>query len=168
MDLAADEFTVSYLPGQVDTGEMLDAIAALGYRPSLARSRVEFKQETDAAGELPEMVQAALDQARSEGRDLFLEFFAEWCGACRTMDRTTFADPEVSRRLQSDFVFLKVDTDAHPDIGRQFRVLGLPTMVVLAASGDVRFRHMGPMDADVLVDVLSDLSADRMGASRER
>ncbi len=157
MDLAVDEFTVRFDPARVPMEAMLRAIEALGYRPSIAGSRVDPTPPAPVGGGMPEVVRAALARARAQGKLLFLDFFAEWCGACRTMDRTTFADPEVARQLQAGFVFLKVDTDAHPEIGGHFRVLGLPTLVVLDGTGRTLYRHMGPLPAESLLEALAGL-----------
>ena len=91
---------------------MLEAIKDnTGFRPSIARSRVALAR-TEKTSQLPPMIQAALTEATSSNKRVFLDFYAEWCGACRTMDKTTFADASVRRVLDEGYVFLKVDTDA--------------------------------------------------------
>src|SRR5512138_3453119 len=53
---------------------------------------------------------AALAIAQREGRPVILDFWAEWCTACKELDRTAWADPAV-REEASRFVAVKVDTD---------------------------------------------------------
>ncbi len=89
---------------------------------------------------------------------LFVDFYAEWCGACKTMDRTTFQDPTVKNALEQ-FVFLKVDADLHPGTARHFKVVGMPTLVVLDASGQEVYRQVGPIGAAELAQALTALPA---------
>jgi len=77
----------------------------------------------------------ALALARSEGKSVFLDFWASWCKNCKAMDKTTFKDAMVKEQLKN-FVFIKYvaedpvdpETKAFMD---HFGVQGLPTFVVL-------------------------------------
>ena len=70
------------------------------------------------------------------------------------MDRTTFKDRAVANALER-FVFIKVDADRYPDAARHFNVVGMPTLVVLEASGEEIYRRVGPIEANELVQELS-------------
>ena len=77
----------------------------------------------------------AFDRARADARPILLSIAAEWCGACRTLDRTTFASPEVAALLNERFVALRVDPDARPDIAERYGLGGWPTTVFLSPDG---------------------------------
>ncbi len=130
-----------------------------GFRPSLTQSRVSLPA-AEIQGELPPLIQAALDEARFSGKRVFIDFFAEWCGACRTMDKTTFADASVKQVLATDYVFVKVDTDEHPNVGKHFDVVGLPTVLALGKAGDIVYKHTGPLKAEPLLQALERLEAE--------
>lgn len=136
---------------------MLDAITETGFKPSLAQSRIATTSTQELSGDLPPLIQTALDQAKSVGKGVFVDFHAKWCGACRTMDKTTFADAAVIDALDKGYVFVKVDTDEYPEIGKQFSVVGLPTVVALNGSGDIVYRHTGPLRAEPLLKVLQEI-----------
>ncbi len=57
-----------------------------------------------------------LAKAKKEGKHLFVDFTAKWCGYCKKMDASTFVDPEVVKLLNSDFVSVKVDGDSEKEL----------------------------------------------------
>ncbi|MGF1701734.1 protein-disulfide reductase DsbD [Photobacterium makurazakiensis] len=73
----------------------------------------------------------ALAEAKAKGMPVMLDFYADWCVACKEFEKYTFHDPEVAKQLQP-FVLLQADvTKSTPtDIAllQQMNVLGLPTI----------------------------------------
>jgi thiol-disulfide isomerase/thioredoxin len=157
VDLSVDEFTVSYNPDEIGTEQMFEAINETGFTPSIVRSRVAPSFIEKKSKELPSIIQMALDKANADGKQVFIDFYADWCGACLIMDRTTFKDKRVLSELDTGYVFVKVDTDKHPEVGKYFDVVGLPTIMKLEASGNVVYRHTGPLEAEPLLNVLKNL-----------
>jgi len=156
IDLAADEFSVSFDSEEVGTEQMFEAIEQIGYSPSLTRSRVALNSEQEISESLPQLLRTAQDQAVAAGKRVFIDFYAKWCGACRAMDKTTFADAAVQEALAAGYIFVKVDTDDHPAISKRFNVLGLPTLMILDEMGDVVFRYTGPLQAGALLQRLQE------------
>ncbi len=78
--------------------------------------------------------EAALTKAKAENKLVMVDFHAEWCGACRTLDEKTFTDAKVvaaSRR----FINVKVDVDKQNDIAARYGVSSLPTIAWLKSDG---------------------------------
>jgi thiol:disulfide interchange protein DsbD len=91
-------------------------------------------------GTKPEPVDAALVRARAEGKPVMIDFFAEWCAACKELDRETYVAPSVVAEAER-FVRIKVDgTNAQDPVDvlyQRFGVNGLPTVAFVSSSGKV-------------------------------
>lgn len=69
---------------------------------------------------------------------VMLDFYADWCTDCKTMEQTTFRDPEVVAAMQN-YTLLKLDmtdnTDAHQQMLKSLQVFGPPTMLFYNQQG---------------------------------
>jgi len=76
--------------------------------------------------------------AQSAGRTVMLDFYADWCVSCVEMERGTFPDPGVRRRLDG-MVLLRADVtknDADDKaLLRRFGLFGPPGIVFFGADG---------------------------------
>ena len=81
---------------------------------------------------------AALAAARASGKPILVDFFAEWCAACKELDAHTFSDPDVQRAVTEQFVPLKIDaTEANDESDRlteKYGVPGLPTVLMFGCA----------------------------------
>jgi thiol:disulfide interchange protein DsbD len=113
-----------------------------------------------ASGELAWMVNRepeALALARAEHRPVIIDFWGDWCAACKELDRTAWSDPAVRREAQR-FVLLKIDNSADkledPAVAdsvdramAKYRVISQPTVAFIDASGrEVPARITGVVD----------------------
>jgi thioredoxin:protein disulfide reductase len=86
--------------------------------------------------------EAALAQSRASGRPLIVDFTAEWCTACKELERDVYASAEFVEEAKR-FVLVKIDgTDEDsPSFAaaqQKYRVAGMPTVVFIDASGKER------------------------------
>ena len=114
-----------------------------------------------------------LAQAKKEGKKVFVEFTAKWCGWCKRMHATTFKDPEVVNLLNTYYVSVSVDGDSKDSLNidgyitsehrlaREYRVTGYPTYWFLTPEADPIAPVKGYRDANTLGDILDYLKDDQ-------
>ncbi|MFZ5891733.1 MAG: protein-disulfide reductase DsbD family protein [Myxococcota bacterium] len=103
-------------------------------------------------------VDSAREEARRAGRPLLVDFTAAWCGACKQLDKVTFAAPEVKPEM-ARFVAVKVDAtnDDDPAVGatlERFKVVGLPTVLVFDSSGREALRYTDFVEPQVFLQAV--------------
>ena len=76
--------------------------------------------------------------AASGGREVMLDFYADWCVSCKEMERFTFSDPGVQARLK-DVVMLKADVTANTpedkELLKRFMLFGPPGIIFWNSEG---------------------------------
>ena len=97
---------------------------------------------------------SALELAEKSNKLVFVDFYADWCSYCKQLDEDTFTDPNVQARFSQGYVLVKVNTDKNPDLASQYKVYGLPTLVVMDANGNEIKRQEGFVDPDELLNML--------------
>ncbi len=83
---------------------------------------------------------AGLAEARQAGAPALLDFWADWCAACKELDRTFFVREDVREALAAGrWVPIKVDltkdTEDNEGLYEKYGIVGLPTFV-LEPAGD--------------------------------
>ena len=102
----------------------LGAIAA--QTQGLHFTRVKTVAELDAA------------LARTGGKTVMLDFYADWCVSCKEMEKLTFVDPAVQARLAGSML-LQVDVTANDAddkaMLKRFKLFGPPGIILFDALG---------------------------------
>jgi thiol:disulfide interchange protein DsbD len=97
-----------------------------------------------------EDLQHALALAKSANKPVMLDFYADWCVACKSMDKNTFSNPDVKEAL-SHFMLLRADVTANSATNKilltQYGVIAPPTMLFFTPDGknNVNARIVGEL-----------------------
>lgn len=85
--------------------------------------------------------ESILKAALADHKPVIMDFSADWCGACKELEKYTFSDPRV-RALSDKFALLHIDaTEESAELNalkKQYSIVGLPTMLFFDSSGHLR------------------------------
>lgn len=86
-----------------------------------------------------------LKRARAEKKPVLLDVVAAWCGPCKMMDRTTFADPAVVDWAKKNVLSARVDAEKGEGrkLSARFAVRSFPTIIFLDPDGSEIDRLLG-------------------------
>lgn len=88
----------------------------------------------------PAQFDEVVKKAQADCKPVLIDFFADWCAACKELDRDTYTSPLVKAEAER-FVKIKVDgTEDHEvldELYKRFGVQGLPTVAFIDPMGTV-------------------------------
>lgn len=101
----------------------------------------------------------AMSVARAESKPVMIDFYADWCAACKELDKYTYTDDAVAAEAER-FVNLKIDGTVEDEailaLYERYKVQGLPTIVFLDPDGKVMDdpRVTGFVDAPKFLELM--------------
>jgi thiol:disulfide interchange protein DsbD len=109
-------------------GGIVYAVGAIGARERAAAAPFPWLHDE----------RQALALAKAEGRPVIIDFWADWCAACKELDQTAWSDPGV-REEGRRFVALKMDgtadSPAFEAALQKYGVVGMPTVILIDSRG---------------------------------
>ncbi len=90
-------------------------------------------------------------EASNSGRILIVDYYTDWCGWCKVMDKNTFTDAAIVNYIDSSFVYAKLDAEAESGIPARFkyRINSFPSFTYHSPDGlliDKRSGYLNPAD----------------------
>mgnify|MGYP006277497943 CR=1 FL=1 len=98
--------------------------------------------------------EAARQQAAAGNRPLLLVFRAAWCRWSGEFSQGPLSERRVIA-MSRQFVCTTVDADRDADVCREFGVVGFPTVLLIDAGGQERFRATGVAATSRLPDAMA-------------
>ena len=105
-------------------------------------------------------LEQALASSRQAGKPVLVDFFAEWCVACKVLEETTLSNQAVLTQMQG-FDLYRVDiTEINADsqaIMAQYNILGLPALVFFTPTSTEipKSRVLGEMGPERFIEHLN-------------
>jgi thiol-disulfide isomerase/thioredoxin len=108
---------------------------------------IEFKHDVSYA--------EILNQAKVEGKLVFMDCYTSWCGPCKRLSSQTFPAPEAGEYFNQHFVNAKFDMEKGegPELAAKFGVRAYPTLLWIDPQTEtVKHRAMGFMEPAGLIE----------------
>jgi len=94
---------------------------------------------------------AAFNEIINSDQPVLVDFFATWCGPCKTMSPIL---DDVAKQVQGKARVLKIDVDKNQQAATAYQVRGVPTLI-LFKNGKQLWRQSGVIDANQLVQIIN-------------
>lgn len=103
------------------------------------------------------------DETIQNNETILVDFWAEWCGPCRTFAPTF----EAASEKHEDIVFAKVDTEDQQELAMTFGIRSIPTLMVFRDQV-VLFSQPGALPGEMLEDLITQVSDIDMDVVRKQ
>ncbi len=92
-------------------------------------------------------------KAKKEGKRIFFDAYAVWCGPCKVMARKTFTQKEVADYFNKNFINVKMDMEKGegPGLARKYKIRAYPTLFIMDDAGKVVGETLGYQTPEQLV-----------------
>lgn len=58
----------------------------------------------------------AIEKSKKEKKKIFIDVYTDWCGWCKKLDKTTFAEDHVAKYINANFYPIKFNAEMEPSV----------------------------------------------------
>lgn len=94
----------------------------------------------------------ALKVAAQENKQVFIDFYTDWCGPCKKMAASTFPDKAVGDYMNPRYVCIQINAEKEGvDLAKKFGVKAYPSFFIVDTKGNIVFPMVGYMEPDAFL-----------------
>lgn len=86
-------------------------------------------------------LRTSLSMAKRSQKLVLVDVYTSWCGWCKRLDRDVYANPNIARFVDSQFVPVKINAEDNGEgaaFAKKLEIRGYPCTVVLDSDGHVK------------------------------
>jgi thioredoxin-related protein len=86
--------------------------------------------------------------AKAQKKPVIVDFYTDWCGWCKKLDKETYSAPEIQKRFKEGWIGIKINPEdqtktatlngrkvSYAELQQYFKVRGYPTLIFLDKDG---------------------------------
>ena len=100
------------------------------------------------------------EKAKQENKLILLDLDAVWCHWCHVMDATTYTDPEVLKEINTNYIPVRVDHAANPELADRYDDYGWPATIIFSSNGTEIIKRRGYIRPDLMKWMLQAVAED--------
>ena len=89
------------------------------------------------------------EEVLNSDKPVLVDFWAPWCGPCRMV----LPIIEEIAEENEDIKVVKINVDENPELAKRFRVMSIPTLVVME-KGEIKNRSTGYRPKEEILELL--------------
>ncbi|OGU75560.1 MAG: thiol:disulfide interchange protein [Ignavibacteria bacterium RBG_16_34_14] len=126
------------------------AVAVYAFVPE-EKNSVNWKPYSE--GVIPEKI---------DSKGVIIDFYADWCIPCKELDAFTFSDPRVIEESKKFYTY-KADmtkslSDEVETLRNKYKIIGVPTVLILDSKGNEVKRITGFVNADEFYEIIKNVN----------
>lgn len=112
-----------------------------------------------------------ISAAATEGKDIIIDFYTNWCHWCHEMDKTTFKDSSVVSFMNENFIAVRVNAESVTDnvtfkgmtlnlreLTSAFGISGFPSYAFMTQDADMITVVPGYLQSELFLNILKYIS----------